>query len=109
MHRIPIKALSVNECWQGRRFKTKKYKTYELQLRSMLPKIQVPPGPLSVSIEVGYSNRQADLDNCLKPLLDIFQKAYSFNDRHIMCITLSKVIVAKGNEFIKFAITKHVW
>lgn len=105
MHLIPIKALSVNECWQGRRFKTKKYKDYEKELLSKLPKIQVPPGPLSVSIEVGY---RADLDNCLKPFLDILQKAYSFNDKHIMCITLTKVITGKQKEYIKFAITKHI-
>ena len=28
-----IKPLSVNECWQGQRYKTKLYKNYEFELR----------------------------------------------------------------------------
>ena len=30
--RIEIKPLSVNECWQGKRFKTKAYTAYEKEL-----------------------------------------------------------------------------
>jgi hypothetical protein len=38
---IQIKPLSVNQVWQGKRFKTPKYKSYEMQLMLMLPPIKV--------------------------------------------------------------------
>jgi hypothetical protein len=41
--RIDIKPLSVNESWQGKRFKTDKYKLYERACLFMLPKLNVPP------------------------------------------------------------------
>jgi len=39
--RINYKPLSVNEAWQGKRFKTKAYKDYEKSLMLLLPKIVI--------------------------------------------------------------------
>ncbi|MCP4481352.1 MAG: hypothetical protein GY817_00790 [bacterium] len=42
--RLPIKPLSVNECWKGRHFKTekyKKYKKYDKDLQFLLPRKRV--------------------------------------------------------------------
>jgi hypothetical protein len=36
---LKISALSVNQAWQGRRFKTKKYKDYEEHLLLILPNL----------------------------------------------------------------------
>ena len=45
MVHIDIKPLSVNEAWQGRRYKTPKYKQYQETLLWLLPKIKIPKPP----------------------------------------------------------------
>jgi len=107
MHKIKTKAISVNECWQGRRFKTKLYKDYEEALGYLLPKIEVPEGELELKINVGLSNIQSDLDNCVKPFQDILQKKYGFNDRWIKRLIMEKEKVGKGEEYIEFSLTKY--
>ena len=106
--KINIKPLSINSCFQGRRFKTKRYKAYELEMQYLLPKdYKVPLGRLKISIKVGFSSPLADLDNIAKPLIDILQKKYGFNDKKIFKAILEKEIVKKGNEYIDWKITKY--
>jgi len=102
MHTINIKPLSVNECWTGRRFKTDKYKKYERDVLLILPKITIPLPPYALIIEVGYSSASSDLDNSCKPFIDILQKKYGINDKHIKILTMIRHTVKKGQEFIKF-------
>lgn len=104
MHTIKTKALSVNVCWQGKRFKTQKYKVYEQELFYLLPKIDVPSGKLKVKIIFGLSSKANDIDNGIKPLLDIFQKKYLFNDKLIYKIEVEKIDVPKGSEYVSFLI-----
>lgn len=101
---IKIKPLSVNQAWQGKRYKTKLYKQYELKLLSLLPNIDTPidEKPLKIEITVAYSNKASDIDNFLKPFLDILQKKYKFNDSLIYKMIITKVIVKKGGEYIDF-------
>lgn len=99
MAKIEVKPLSVNECWQGRRFKTEKYKWYELDVISLLPnKVDVTS---NLCIEFGMS-KLSDIDNPLKPFLDILQKKYGINDRDINELLVKKTVVKKGDEFIFF-------
>ena len=107
MPKVLIKPLSVNQCWAGRRFKTPKYKAYEVELLSKLPNLKVKGNDLSIKITFGYSSKLADIDNGLKPLIDILQKKYNFNDRYIYKLEVTKEIVKKGNEFIKFDINEN--
>ena len=96
------KALSVNRCWQGRRFKTPTYKAYEKELLLTLPDNLTIPNlhDIKLSITFGYSNKLNDIDNGLKPLIDILQKKYNFNDRYIYELNVKKEMVKKGKEFI---------
>ena len=94
-----IKVLSVNECWQGKRFKTKKYKAYEQELLLTLPKQKLPDPPYSIYFEFGFSNSLCDWDNPVKPLQDILQKKYLFNDRDIFEARVIKEKVKKGEEY----------
>ncbi len=105
MPRIDIKPLSVNQCWQGRRFKTPAYKNYEEELLWKLPAMKLPKPPYSLSIEVGLSSKNADIDNVLKPLIDILQKKYDFNDKLVYSLKIKKFNVKKGKEFILFSLT----
>lgn len=107
MKKINIKPLSVNECWQGRRFKTKEYKQYEKDLLLMLPKLKICDAPYKITIEFGFSSILADIDNPLKPFLDILQKKYNINDRDVYSLTVLKTITKKETEFIKFNIEKY--
>ena len=105
--RVNIKPLSVNQCWQGKRFKTPKYKSYERELLLILKPYSVPKGKLKVSLVFGLSSKLADVDNPVKSFIDILQKRYLFNDRDIYEMNLKKVDVKKGCEFIDFKIESY--
>ena len=105
--KVNIKPLSVNVAWQGRRFKTDKYKAYEIELLLKLKKMEIPNGKLSLKVKFGHSNSLSDIDNSLKPFIDILQKKYSFNDRDIYHLEVLKEIVPVGKEFIKFKIESY--
>lgn len=102
--RIPIKALSVNRAWQGKRFKTPEYKRYERDVLKLLQPMNVNGGKLSLRLRFGLSSKNMDVDNGVKPFVDILQKKYGFNDRYIYRLTVEKVDVKKGEEFIEFDI-----
>ena len=48
--KIEIRPLSVNACWQGRRFKTPEYKAYEEEMLLRLPKEKMIKGNVEVYI-----------------------------------------------------------
>lgn len=109
-NRVKIKPLSVNQAWQGRKFKTPLYKEYE---KEMLLKLKPCPvrwdtEPIELCIVVGFSNMASDVDNVVKPFVDILQKKYGFNDKYIFRLIVEKQIVGKGHEFIEFYIKKLV-
>lgn len=100
---IQIKPLSVNECWQGKRYKTPAYNRYEKAVLLLLPKAEII-NVERIEIEFGVSSKLADIDNPVKPILDILQKKYGFNDRDIFELTIKKVLTKKGQEYIKITI-----
>ena len=99
---VKVKPLSVNQVWQGKRFKTKAYKEYEKDVLLNLKPMNVEGGKLSLFLRFGLSSKNADIDNPVKPFVDCLQKRYCFNDRHIYKLVVEKVDVAKGDEFIEF-------
>ena len=106
MHTILIKPLSVNEAWQGKRFKSNKYKIYETAVMLLLPSIKIVPPPYRLNLVLGFSNKASDIDNPVKLILDILQKKYGINDKHIEILHIEKQIVKKNNEFICFEIVE---
>lgn len=103
---IKTRPLSVNKCRQGRRYKTKDYLEYEKFIIDKLPNIFIPSWPIRIDYEFWFSNPRADIDNIIKPLQDILQKRYWFDDNRVYEITIKKFIVAKWFEFIKFNLDK---
>ena len=98
---LNVKPLSVNKCWQGRRYKTKAYKQYESALLHLLPNVEINfKGTLSIEIDFGFSNSTSDIDNPLKPILDILQKKYGFNDRDVYELNVKKKLTKKKEEYI---------
>lgn len=105
MTRIELKALSVNEAWRGRRFKTDAYKKYEQNLTLMLPKnIVIPEPPFVINLKFGFSSAASDWDNCIKTTQDILAKKYKFNDKLIRKGIVETEIVPKGKEYLEFKI-----
>lgn len=105
MVKLNIKPLSVNQAWQGRRFKTKEYKAFERAVLLMLPKkLDVPEGEIKLCLEFGFSNSNSDIDNPVKMFIDCLQKRYKFNDKKIVELNIKKKLVGKGQEFINFKI-----
>ena len=104
MIKINIKPLSVNDAWKGKKFKTPKYNKYIRDLLLLLPKMEVPTGKLIARYEFGFSSRGSDWDNPVKPLQDILQKKYGFNDSLIYEAKVIKKIVPKGEEYLKFSL-----
>lgn len=99
--RLDIKPLSVNKAWQGKRFKSRDYEAYEKMMLVLLPKLEMPEPPYRLFYEFGFSNTQADYDNPCKPLGDILQKKYGFNDKEIYEAHIRKRIVKKGQEYVR--------
>lgn len=102
MNKVNIKPLTVNQCWQGKRFKTPKYKAYEKELLLKLRKMTIPDGKLMLIVNFGFSSKLSDWDNPIKPFQDCLQKKYGFDDRRIYKAIVEKFDVAKGDEYIEF-------
>lgn len=104
MPRINIKPLSVNEVWQGKRFKTNKYKDYQKQVSLLLPKIDLPPPPYEIHFTFGFSSSASDWDNPIKPTQDVLAAYYKFNDKLIKKGVVTTEKVKKGAEYFNFEI-----
>ena len=105
--RVNIKPLSVNECWRGRRFKTDKYTIYQRDVLLLLKPMQTPIDKIYLKVKIGLSSKNADIDNILKPFIDILQIKYNFNDKNIFKITIEKEIVKKKAEYIDFELIEY--
>lgn len=103
---IRIKPLSVNECYIGKRYKSKQYKAYITELMIKLPPMMIPEGELELIIQFGFSNRGSDIDNGVKVFTDVLQRKYGFNDNRIYRLVVNKIIVPKGEEYINFKINE---
>ena len=107
MIEIKCKPLSVNQAWQGKRYKTPAYKCYEKEIYHLLPQLKLPEaGPLKLYLEFGFSSSASDWDNPIKPFQDILQFKYAFNDSRIFEAHVKKVKVKKGGEYIRFDISQ---
>jgi Holliday junction resolvase RusA-like endonuclease len=106
--KINIKPLSVNQSLasvRGRHIKTAAARKYHADLQLLLPANSKPlDGELSLSLTVGLSSKQSDLDNVIKPFQDALQAKYKFNDSQIYELSARKQIVKKGQEYIEFSL-----
>ena len=74
----------------------------------LLPDIEFTyKNDIHIDIVFGFSSKTADIDNPLKPILDILQKKYNFNDRSVYKLTVEKRIVPKKEEFIQIRISNY--
>lgn len=105
--RVNVKAISVNDAFTGRRFKTPYYEQYTQVMLELMPDIIIPAPPFKILIKVGFSNTLSDCSNIIKNLEDICQERYKFNDREVFDIRAIKEIVKKGQEYIDLSISTY--
>ena len=106
--KIPIKPLSINQAYNGRRTRSKKYNKYIRDVFIFLRKADIPTGLLHLDIVFGFSSMGSDFDNCVKPFVDCLQKYYGFNDNRIRGASIDCKSVDKGHEYIEFEIKEYV-
>lgn len=104
MHTLPIKPISLNSAYRGRRFKTPELVAYKKLIFYTAPAIKIPEGKLKVKYIFGVSSMNSDVDNLVKCVQDSLAEKYGFNDKLIYKIEVEKVDVEKGKEFISFDI-----
>jgi Holliday junction resolvase RusA-like endonuclease len=82
---IPIKPMSINTAWQGRRYKTKKYKQYEQDVGLTVSRGTPYKGEvISLAVFFIHNYGNTDAGNLEKPLTDIIDKLdYLDDDRTI--------------------------
>lgn len=113
-HKLKVKPLSANKMFNRRgkmTFKSKDYVDFQEGIREelMTDDWTWPFGKdqVSFTIDAGLSNRGADIDNVIKPLLDTYQGMYEgFNDNRVYHLEMNKHIVKKGEEYINVVIKK---
>ena len=89
---IPIKPISVNSCFQGRRFRTTEFKKWQEAVIYSLPKNSSRAKTFSVSICVYLKNPlKSDIDNYAKPIIDCLVEAGVIrDDRYIFRLEMVK-------------------
>lgn len=108
MHRLPIKAISLNSAYRGRRFATAELKQYKSDIAYLLPHKPPLKGKLALTLHFGVSSKNSDGDNLIKCFQDALADKYGFNDKQIYKWNVEKVDVKKGEEYIAFKIEKYV-
>jgi len=105
-HKLQIKPLSVNDAYKGKRYRTDKYNLFIKNCLKELPQIMPIPDKsfIKLAIQFGFSSKASDIDNCCKSFIDCLVKKYGVDDKHIYELHVFKLIVKKGEEFIKFKI-----
>ena len=87
---LPFKALSSNNAWQGRRFKSVQYCDFEQDCFKLIKGEQVK-GEVEIYYKFFYKTRQLDIDNPIKPLQDILVKCKMIeDDRKVRKIMVEK-------------------
>ena len=109
---LPMKSISTNKIWTGRRYLSaaardfKKEAHYRLLLEISELQSQLAAagdGELAIRFSFGLS-RDADVDNCLKLVLDVLPAMLGIDDRRFRGVSAMKTKVKRGQEFIRFAI-----
>ena len=106
---IPMKPVSTNRLYKGKRYKSPEAKQFEVAFANYLllklppRRMQLPEGDLTIHWRFGTS-RKMDVSNCLKLAEDVLAKHCGFNDNIVVGTSAVRVHVKTGGEFIAFQI-----
>ena len=104
---IPLKAISVNKVWQGKRFKTKDYEQFEEDCFKLIRKQKMIKGEVQINYKFFIkSYALTDVDNLIKPIQDIIVKCgFIEDDRKVKYLTAEKF--KSKEERIEINIVKY--
>ena len=109
--KFDVKPLSANKMFYRAKQLTKEYRLFrEFMYEEVADRKKWPFKPedeLDFTVKVGLSSKLADVDNCIKPLLDTFQLLFEFNDKYVFKVTIEKEHVKKGSEFIDVQVKEY--
>jgi Holliday junction resolvase RusA-like endonuclease len=94
-----IKMSSVNRWLKfnrktGQAYKTLEYKTFMQELFYRMNSVDIKDLPFGLIVEVKCYQ---DIDNIIKPLLDVIQQKYDINDRNCINLTVKKEHIKRGS------------
>jgi Holliday junction resolvase RusA-like endonuclease len=100
---IQIKPMSINVCFQGRRFRTSTFKKWQDLIICSLPAGSSKSKSLAMSIYIYLKDmNRSDLDNYIKPLIDCcVKKGIILDDRYIKYLEVIKRRAKKDGFEIK--------
>jgi len=108
---IPIRALSINKAFQGRRFKSKEHRQYEKDIHNL---IRYSKNALCGDIEAHYTFyikniKMTDADNLVKCLQDILVSMnYIKDDRYISRYIIEKKYSKDEHIEVEYSCIKTV-
>ena len=88
-----VKPFSINQAFQGRRFKTKAYDTFIQEMLYTMPKKKMIKGEVEIKIWLHLKSiTRSDIDNFCKPIIDcIVKKGWIADDRYIQHLEVHKI------------------
>ena len=106
-----IAPLSVNRAYAlGRKtmFKSKDYREYETAIMKLLEKEemdeQMKAGKLGLKFRFRFRRSNSDIDNPVKPLQDILQRHFGFNDKQVYRLEVEKIHYTGCTPFVEVEI-----
>lgn len=107
--KVNIPAISINKCWQGRRFKTEEYSEWRKACFYLIKdlKLKKVVGPCQVQLTFHCSRnfKMFDIDNGIKPALDsLVESGVIEDDRFIYKLSVDKIKDTK--DFWEFDVQK---
>ena len=108
---LPLKPISTNKIWSGKRWLSPSAKQFQRDCTRLLQvqrkRLRSKEGDMSIHFRFGLS-RDMDTSNCIKLLEDCIASVMGIDDMRFRGITATKEKVSKGAEFISFDITDYV-
>jgi len=110
-HKFDFKPLSANKMFYKGKQLTKEYRDWrELIYEDIADRSKWPfkeDDRLFFDVYIGLSSKLADVDNCIKPLLDTFQYMFEFNDKYVFEVHIEKELIKKGEEYFDVTVKEY--
>lgn len=107
MIHVPLKPVSTNKLYVGRRYLSAAARRFKAHCKQWLivskDHVKPPHGKLEIHYVFGLST-DMDVTNCVKLFEDVVADFYGFNDARVQGCSQRKIKVAKGEEFIAFTL-----
>ena len=105
--------MSVNRAYGvGRKtmFKSKAYKDYDALVSKALEghsmPVDVAEGKLKIKFRFRFTRSNSDIDNPVKPLQDILQRHFGFDDKQVYRLEVEKLHYSGAPPFLEVEITQ---